>query len=80
MSDEGGRARVTEVVMPQGGRSGEASTLHWLRNFGVEVPATIVEKNRTLHQLVLNKKTQSIKFNRAIIVVSVLVNKKQITN
>ena len=77
---EGGRTGVTEAVMPQGRRSGKVATVGWGRRNGVEFPATIAAKNHAPRPLVLNRKTQSVKLDRTIIVTSELANRKQIAH
>jgi hypothetical protein len=72
---DGSGARMTKMVMPEVGGDGEASVRSGrCSGDGVMIANTIAAKHHTPGRDTLDRKTKSVKFDRAIVVPSELMN------
>ena len=72
---DGGGAGMTKMVMPEVGGDGEAGVRSGrCSGDGVKIASTIAAKHHAPDRDTLDKKTKSVKFDRAIVVPSELMN------
>jgi len=72
----GGGARMTKTVMPEVGGDGDVGMWSGRRSReGVKVASTIAAKHHASGQDILDRKTKSVKFYRAVVVPSKLTDK-----